>query len=165
MLDSNLLDEVINHLDENNERMIKAHETALRLTIAKICFANHDLDKTITQLNHLLNQPRNDLQKDVQSVARLLLLIAHYEAGHTRLLPYLYRQTYKMFVKIGGPNEIEVVALDFFKKVPPLTSEQALLKALQLVKVKLQPLKQDEAYQHLIEAFDIVDWIDKKLEG
>ncbi|MCB0576086.1 MAG: hypothetical protein KDC61_16145, partial [Saprospiraceae bacterium] len=51
-----------------------------------ICFGCEDYDGALNYLNEWLNQPRSVEREDLQSLARVLSLILHFEMGNTVLL-------------------------------------------------------------------------------
>ena len=64
-----------------------------------IYFGMGDYEKALVYLNQWLNLPRSVEREDLQSLARILNLIIHYEMDNTILLEYLSRSTYRFLKK------------------------------------------------------------------
>ncbi|HMX41713.1 MAG TPA: hypothetical protein PKD78_15350, partial [Saprospiraceae bacterium] len=86
----------------------KDYETAsFYFQYALICLGNADFSGALDHLNHWLGQPKSVEREDLQSLARIMLLILHYEMGNTELLDSLLRSTIRFLRKKNRFFEVE----------------------------------------------------------
>lgn len=130
-----------------------------------ICFGNADYAGALDHLNHWLNQPRTVEREDLQSIARVLSLILHFEMGNNLLVESLMRSTSRFLKK---KNRLAALERRFFQ----LMSE--LLRAMsprehpgifRKMKLDLEALAQQPEARTLLQTFDLVAWVDSKIDG
>ena len=81
-----------------------------------IYFGMGDYEKALIYLNQWLSLPRSVEREDLQSLARILNLIIHYEMDNAILLEYLFRSTYRFLKKRNRAFEFERSVLTFIQK-------------------------------------------------
>ncbi|MCB0641460.1 MAG: hypothetical protein KDC44_07455, partial [Phaeodactylibacter sp.] len=82
-----------------------------------IYFGSGNYDEALVALNDWLNLTANIERKDLQSLARILNLIIHYEMGNAMLLQSLLRSTYRFLKKQPTIFQYEQKMLDFFRRI------------------------------------------------
>ena len=79
-------------------------------------------------------------RKDLQSLARILNLIIHYELGNTVLLDSLLRSTYRYLNKENRLSEIEKKFINFFKEATQPKSKNTKQKSPRTTKKRFRGL-------------------------
>ena len=129
-----------------------------------ICFGSGDFSRALEYLNEWLNLSGNIERKDLQSLARILNLIVHFEMGNSMLLDSLVRSTYRFLKKQEHVREYERRVLNFIRNSQKWTSRKESRQAYQLLKEDLAGLFQSKEEGAMLELFDITAWIDSKIE-
>lgn len=129
--------------------------------IASLYFGSGDYEHTIEYLNKIINW-KVDLRNDLQSYARLLHLIAHYELGNFTLLEYLIKSVYRYMAKMENLSVVEDEIFKFLRRSFNMPSRQIKTEFENLVAT----LKQFENQPHATRAFaylDIISWLESKI--
>ncbi len=128
-----------------------------------IYFGIEDYEKALEFLNQWLNLPRSVEREDLQSLARILNLIIHYEMDNSILLEYLIRSTYRFLKKRNRVFEFEKQILTFIQKAIKIQSKKELKKAFQNLKEDFEKLSQIPSEKVMLQYFDIISWVDSKI--
>jgi tetratricopeptide (TPR) repeat protein len=130
---------------------------------ALICFGNGDYGGALQHLNHWLSQPRSAEREDLQSLARILLLIVHYEMGNTLLIESLLRSA-RRFLRIKNRfSELEKRFMRLIADLVKSTSAQEREAAFQKMKADLEQETVLPAVRTLLQTFDLGMWVECKL--
>lgn len=132
--------------------------------IAWLLFGCGKFGEAIDYLNKIINLKAGHLREDIQSYARLLNLLAHYELGNYELLEYLEKSVGRFYGKMENQNRVQMEVLSFIrKKMKSNPSEsRSLLEAL---KESLEKLEQDRFEKRSFIYLDAMAWVESKLEG
>lgn len=127
-------------------------------------FGRENYSESLTYLNKWLGIPRKGERKDLQSLAKVLNLIIHYEMNNQMLIDSIIRSNTRYLSKQEGTFQFERILIAFFSKVnkmPP--SNTVLIEAFKQLKEELlKDLKAVEE-KRLLGVFDIISWIDSKV--
>ncbi|NND08279.1 MAG: hypothetical protein HKN87_18020 [Saprospiraceae bacterium] len=131
--------------------------------IACMYFGSGDWSSAITYLNKIINAKTPDFRGDIQSFARILNLIAHYELGNQALLEYQIKSVYRYLAKMKELQEVQDTIFKFLRRTPKM-SKYELKDRFQelhdsLIKLREQPYER-RAFLYL----DIISWLESKLE-
>jgi hypothetical protein len=88
--------------------------------IACIYFGSGDNEMTIEFLNKIINNVTPDFRGDIQSFARILSLIAHFELGNDILVSYQLKSVYRFLSKMEELNEIHKAIFNFLRRTPQI---------------------------------------------
>lgn len=130
-----------------------------------IYFGSGDYDRALESLNDWLSLSVNVERKDLQSLARILSLIIHYEMGNAILLQSLLRSTYRFLKKQTFLFEYERKMLEFFRKTEKLLSKKELKQAFIQLKEELKNLFQNKDERAMLELFNIQAWVESKIQN
>lgn len=130
-----------------------------------ICFGNGDYDGALQHLNHWLNQPRSVKREDLQSLARILLLILHFEMGNTVLLESLVRSAARFMQKKNRLFELERRFMHFISELMRLPTQRERIPAFQKMKSDLEVQAKSPGVHALLETFDLGAWLHSKMNG
>lgn len=125
-------------------------------------FGVGDFDEALTHLNRWLDQPRTVEQQDLQSLARLLNLLVHFELGNTLVVDSLLRSTQRKLSKSGQLNAFEQFFVHTLRQAnqAPNTREQRARFAQGLQ--RLRELDLQPADRAILRFFDFESWLEAK---
>lgn len=130
-----------------------------------IHFGNSNYDEALNYLNLWLNLPRSIERKDLQSLARMLNLIIHYEMKNYELVFYLIKSTKRYLRSRNRAFEFEKSLLQFFQKAIKPQNKKTLLEALKKLKLTLTEVSEKPSEKVMLQYFDFMSWIDSKIEN
>ena len=132
--------------------------------IACMYFSSGDNRKAIDYLNEIINYKAGNLREDIQSYARILSLIAHYEMGHYNLLEYLVKSVYRFLTKMEELNVVQKEILRFLKR-ELYSDPHRLRNAFIKLKDKLLPYETHPYERRSFLYLDIISWLESKIDG
>jgi len=135
----------------------------VNLTLAY--FLNGDHHTALAWLNKALDMSEVKLHMQALTLARMLLLILHYELNNTELLPYVVRSTYRYLVERDRLFRFEKVFIDFIRHFPAAPSKKEMAQLFTELKARLLPLREDPEEAPAFEEFDYICWLDSKIEN
>ena len=130
-----------------------------------IYFGSGNYDEALVSLNEWLNLSTNVERKDLQSLARILNLIIHYEIGNAMLMQSLLRSTYRFLKKQSTIFQYEQTMLDFFRRIEKILSKSELKQAFRKLESELQDLFQLKNERAMLELFNISAWVESKVNN
>lgn len=131
-----------------------------------ITFGAEQYERALGFLNDWLNLPATVERQDLQTVARLLNLLVHYELGNHVLLESLIRSTQRYLRKNKMLYEMERKIINFIKSASEAGSRQALVEECKLLKEEFEERGQPGGTRtFLTRAFNMVAWLDSKITG
>ena len=121
---------------------------------AYIFFMSRDFNAALQWVNEILQSRFRQVRPDLESYARLLNLMIHFELGNYSVLRYAVVSTRRFLNKKGKMESFEKLLLQFFSKAcnSPKAEHGALLQKLE---ADLAPVLNQ---QHL-DYLNFIDWI------
>ena len=129
-----------------------------------IHFGVGNYDKALEYLNEWLSLPRSAERQDLQSLARILNLIVHYEMNNTLLLEYLLRSSYRYLRNRNRAYEIERKVLGFIKDSIKIQGKKELKTAFIQLKESIDEVADHPSENAMLRYFNFTAWIDSKIE-
>lgn len=129
-----------------------------------IYFGVGNFEEALNSLNEWLKMTENVERKDLQSLARILNLIIHYELGNTMLLESLLRSTYRYLNKANRLSDFERKMMNFIKEAGKPHSKKEMQQILETLKVDFENLSRQPSYG-VFDLFDIIAWLESKING
>ena len=127
-----------------------------------ICFGCGDFNGALDYLNMWLGQPRSVEREDLQSLARILSLILHFEMGNLILLESLTRSATRFMQKKNRYQDLERRFIHFIHDLMKAPGQQEMRLGFQRIKEDLPLLS---GYKILLQTFDLEAWLDSKIKG
>ncbi len=148
-------------------KISKEHELIFDYNISGLYFGIGEYNKSLYWLNKILNDNESILRQDIYSYSRLVNLILHYELGNYDLIDYITKSTSRFLSKRERDTRAEPLLLKYIKKLPRLSDREEELQALfREMKAELEALfREDKEEQVIMEYFDVISWLDSKIEG
>lgn len=152
------LEQFITQLDPHS-KMIMFYKTAC------LYFGNSDFKTTVSWLGKIINSTEGDLREDIHGFARILNLICHYELGNMELIEYYVRSTYRFLLKKEDLHQFQKYILNFLVRLNTNITEEELKKRFITLRNNLIPLTRDPYEKRAFIYFDIISWLESKIEG
>lgn len=133
--------------------------------IACLYFGNGNYRECIQWLNRIFNSEHTDLREDIHSFARILNLISHYELGHMDVIDYYIRSTYRFMLKKDDLHRFQKAILSFLRKLAEEFKEEDLIPEFKKLLNKLTPLQESAFEKRAFIYFDIISWLESKIDG
>ena len=96
--------------------------------------------------------------------ARLLNLIAHYEAGKDYHLESLLRSTYKFLIKMDDLHSVQKEMIAFVKSLGDIYPQE-LKKAFTKLHASLKQYEEDPYERRAFLYLDVISWLESKIEN
>lgn len=132
--------------------------------IACLYFGSGDNSKAIDYLNLIINQKNPDYREDIQSFARILNLIAHFELGNRQLVEYQVKSVYRFLAKLEDLHEVQKEIFYFLRKTPRMRNDEVKDEFVRL-KDKLVLLEEQRYTRRPFLYLDIISWLESKIEN
>lgn len=124
-----------------------------------------EYSKALFWVNKFLNHPRTNLRTDLQAGMRLLNLLIHYELGNFDLIEYHLKSAYRYIYKQERMHHYERRFLRFFKDSLLVTNEVERKKLMVEFRADIVEIMKDPFEERASQIFNVVCWLDSKLEG
>lgn len=131
---------------------------------ACLYFGNDSYQTAIYWLNQIINSKEVDLREDIHGFARILNLIAHYELGNMELIEYYVRSTYRFLLKKEDLHLYQKYILNFLVRLKTNITKEELVKRFRGLRENLIPLAKDPYERRAFIYFDIISWLESKIE-
>ncbi|SNR63100.1 hypothetical protein [Hymenobacter mucosus] len=132
--------------------------------IASLYFGSGQPDKAIEYLNKVIYFKDISLREDIQCFARILNLIAHYEAGRDEALEYQVRSVYRFLGKMNDQQQMQVAIFQFLRNLGDVAPSQLKDAFIQL-KDKLIRIAENPFERRPFLYLDIISWLESKIEN
>ncbi len=135
------------------------------LQFVPICIGCDDYDAALDYLNHWLAQRRTVGREDLQSLARILQLIIHFELGNFLLLDSQLRTATRFLKRKNRLHKLERRFMQGIHEASHLPDSKGNRAVFTQVKADLLPLANEPETRALLQTFDLMAWLDAKAEG
>jgi tetratricopeptide (TPR) repeat protein len=132
--------------------------------IASLYFGSGDYNKAIEYLTKIIQFKDNALREDIQCFARILNLIAHYEAGRDESLDYQIKSVYRYLGKMNDQQQMQVAIFRFLRSLGGM-SPQELRNAFIQLKQELTNIAANPFERRPFMYLDIISWLESKIEN
>ena len=132
--------------------------------LACMHFGASQFDEAIDYLNLIINQKAPDYRGDIQSFARILNLIAHFELGNDQLVEYQVKSVYRFLAKMEDLHEVQKEIFRFVRKLSRVRREE-LHEEFVSLKNKLIKIREKQYEGRAFLYLDIISWLESKIEN
>ncbi|GAB3813446.1 hypothetical protein [Pontibacter rugosus] len=132
--------------------------------IAGLYFGSGDYNSSILYLEKIIHYKDVNLREDIQCFARILNLLAHYEAGKDELLEYQIKSVFHFLGKMNDQQPMQVAIFQFLRDMPDI-SPFDLKSAFISLKEKLLLISENPLYKRPFLYLDIIAWLDSKIRN
>jgi len=143
----------------------KSRVISLHYHFAYAYFGSGDHKNALVWINKILNDKTTDLRKDLLCFARILNFFIHFELHNNLLFEHILKSTRHFLYTKEKIYKLESIVLDLLRKLPKLTNESKTFDLLNDFKEELSHLQKDPFERLAFEYFDLLSWVESKLEG
>jgi len=129
---------------------------------ASLYFGNGEYEKAIDYLQQIINGPV-DLRMDLQSYARLMHLMCHYELGNFDILDSLVKAVHRFMSRMKNLTIVEEAVFRFLKKGYP--DARQIRSALQELLIQIKGLEKNRFETRAFAYLDIISWLESKVSN
>lgn len=140
------------------------HRMLLAYKVACIYFGNGDYKRCMSYLHRIISIPNPQFRRDLQVFARILHLIASYEAGEDYSLEYQIRSVYAFVVKMNDMHAVQHEIITFLKRIPH-TYASDFRGELERLYERLKPFENHPYERRPFFYLDIISWLESKIRN
>ena len=145
--------------------ILDVHRTMVfQYKIAYLYMGNGDYNKALDSLNIIINLEAGHLREDLQSYARIMQVVSHYELGNMKLLPYLIKSNYRFLNKVKELNKMQKACLDFFNNIINKPDKSAEQKEFKSFCSELKKISKDPYEKRSFLYLDMLSWAERKMK-
>ena len=132
--------------------------------IALLHFGNGDYVQCMGYLSRITGTKNPQIRRDLQCFARILNLIASYEAGIDHNLDYQIRSVYSFLVKMNDMQAVQQEMLGFLKRLNTIYADE-LKGELHRLHGRLKPYENHPYERRTFYYLDLLSWLESKITG
>jgi len=151
-------------INKNKDRIDAHHIMVLYYKIASLYFGNGDHKNCILYLSKIIKNKNLRMREDLMCFARVLSLVAHYEAGMDYHMELQLKSTYKFLLKMNDMHEVQKEMLNFLRNLRNIYPHELRAEFEKLH----QKLKKYEDHPYEKRPFlylDIISWLESHLQN
>ncbi|MDT0685982.1 hypothetical protein [Autumnicola psychrophila] len=159
-----LVEKIQKKIKKYRSRIDEHHIMVFYYKIACLYFGNGENKKCIEFLKKIISNKDLEMREDLMCFARILNLVAHYEAGLDYHLERLIKSTYKFLIRMNDLHEVQLEMIKFLRHLPDVSPLEIKNEFRQLHAT----LKKYEDHPYERRAFlylDIISWLESKIEN
>ncbi len=159
-----LIDPVLKKIKTDEDKIDEHHVMVFYYKIACMYFGVGNNIKCIEYLQKIIDNRNLSMREDLMCFARVLSLVAHYEASLDYKLELQLKSTYKFLIKMNDLHEVQREMIKFLRNLGSIYPHQ--LKG-EFKKLHSR-LKKYEDHPYERRAFlylDIISWLESKIEN
>lgn len=130
--------------------------------IACLYFGAGRYHQTIEYLQRIISTKDSNTRRDLQCFARMLNLIASYEAGEDDNLDYQIRSVFAFIVKMNDMHGVQKEMLKFLKRLNYIYASD-FKKELTSLYEKIKPYEQHPYERRPFFYLDVISWLESKI--
>lgn len=159
-----LVTEVMEGIKSPKYRIDEHHIMVFYYKIACLYFGAENHTKCIEYLAKIINAKSLKTRQDLMCFARLLNLIAHYEAAKDYHLESLLRSTYKFLLKMDDLHEVQREMISFVQELRDIYPHE-LRGAFKKLYKKLKVYEDDPYERRAFLYLDVLSWLESKIQN
>ncbi len=151
-------------INKHKQRLDAHHIMVLYYKIASLYFGNGDNKNCILYLKKIIDNKNLKMREDLMCFARVLSLVAHYEAGMDYHMELQLKSTYKFLMKMNDLHAVQKEMIKFLRNLGNIYPSDLRNEFQKLY----NELKKYENHPYEKRAFlylDILSWLESHLEN
>jgi len=151
-------------INKHNDRIDAHHIMILYYKIACLYFGIGDNKTCIQYLKKIINNKNLKMREDLMCFARVLSLVAHYEAGMDYHLEIQLKSTYKFLLKMNDLHEVQREMIKFLRNLGNIYPNE-LRNEFQKLHTELKKYEDHPYEKRAFLYLDIISWLESHLEN
>jgi len=131
--------------------------------MASLKFGSGDYHGSLRHLNEIINNPAISLKEDIQSYARFLALIVHYELGNDDLIYFQIKSTYRFMLKLEDFQKVHAAIFKFLRQSIYI-DRKTLIPYFESLRAELTEVIKDKYERRPMLYLDIISWLESKIK-
>jgi len=132
--------------------------------MATLKFGSGDYHGSLRHLNIIINNPAISLKEDIQSYARFLALIVHYELGNDDLIYFQIKSTYRFMLKLRDFRKVHAAIFKFLRQSVYM-DRKMLIPYFKDLREELLEVIKDKYERRPMLYLDIISWLESKIRN
>ena len=129
---------------------------------ASLYFGAGNYGKAIDYLHKIINDNQTGLRYDLQSYARLMHLICHYEIGNEDILDSLIKSVYRFMARMKNLTVVEEEIFTFLRHSFKVNAKQLKPELKQFLE-KIKHLEKNRFETRSFAYLDVISWVESKV--
>ena len=150
-------------INKHKDRIDEHHIMLLYYKIACLYFGMGDNKTCIQYLKIIINNKNLKMREDLMCFARVLSLVAHYEAGMDYHLEVQLKSTYKFLLKMNDLHEVQKEMIKFLRNLGNIYPHE-LRDEFQKLHTELKKYEDHPYEKRAFLYLDIISWLESHLE-
>jgi hypothetical protein len=159
-----LMEKIKPRIDEYIIRLDSHSRLIMHYKIACLYVGDSNFGEALGWLNRIINTEQSLIREDIHGFSRILSLICHYELGHTDILDYHVRSTYRFLLSHENLQQYHRYILNFLKHLSAHISEAEMIAEFERLRQQLIPLETNPYEKRAFIYFDIISWLEGKIQ-
>lgn len=130
--------------------------------MACLKFGSGDFHGSLRHLNIIVNNPTLTLKEDIQSYARFLSLIVHYELGNDDLIYFQIKSTYRFMLKLKNLQKVHQAIFRFLKRSIYIDRD-TLIPSFESLRNEFIEITKDKYERRPLLYLDMISWLESKI--
>ncbi len=151
-------------INKHKDRIDEHHIMVFYYKIACLYFGVGDNKNCIVYLKKIINNKNLKMREDLMCFARVLSLVAHYEAGLDYHLEVQLKSTYKFLLKMNDLHQVQKEMIKFLRNLGGIYPNE-LRGEFQKLYDRLKPLEDHPYEKRAFLYLDILSWLESHLEN
>lgn len=151
-------------INKHRDRIDGHHVSIFYYKIACLYFGIADHKTCIQYLNKIIRNKNLKVREDLMCFARVLSLVAHYEAGMDYHLEVQLKSTYKFLLKMNELHAVQREMIKFLRKMGNIYPHE-LKAAFQELYERLKAFEDHPYEKRAFLYLDILSWLESHLQG
>ena len=162
--DDGLVEKILKGLKDLGKRMDQHHIMVFYYKIGSLYFGAGEHKKAILFLEKIINNKSLKMREDLMCFARILNLVAHYEAGLDYHLESLLKSTYKFLIKMNDMHEVQREMIKFLRRLGDIFPSE-IKEEFKKLREQLEVYENDPYERRAFLYLDILSWLDSRIEN
>ncbi|NNC70449.1 MAG: hypothetical protein HKN90_06470 [Flavobacteriaceae bacterium] len=158
-----LIDDILSNIKLFKSRIDEHHVMLFYYKIASLYFGAEQYKKSIEYLSKIIENKSLQVREDLMCFARILNLIAHYEAGLDYSLELQLKSTYKFLIKMNDLHEVQKEVINFLKELGNIYPHN-INKEFKKLHARLKILEDHPYERRAFLYLDVISWLESKIE-
>jgi len=140
------------------------HKMIMYYKFASLYFGAGNNQACITYLQKIIANKAVNAREDLICFARILNLVAHYEASLDYHLDTLLKSTYRFLIKMNDLHEVQKAMIKFIKGLQDIYPHE-LKKAFKTLLAELKVYENHPFERRAFLYLDIISWLESRIEN
>lgn len=151
-------------LDTFKDRLDEHHVMIFYYKFASMHFGHGNNEACIYYLDKVISNKSLLIREDLQCFARVLNLVAHYEAGLDSNIETLLKSTYKFLIKTNDLYEVQKEMIKFLRGLQDIYP-QDIKQAFEKLRDTLKKYEDHPYERRAFLYLDVMSWLESKIQN